>query len=359
MHFNQGSPFNCSNTIPNSQEWDPDVVLGLTNENINNDSCIGWAKTCGRRCKRWIAKHKTTYGHNILNNLACDSASKAAESSRLRDAANILLCWQHTNQASDILKQWRRKLEDWDEDNKTYVKVEAIEDLSAKESIQRLRQMDEKWQRSGKYATGGNIPPQNIKREEDDRQTREKKRREQEKQRREEEEKQRREEEEKQRREEEEKQRREEEEKQRQKKEEERKRERARLAKEKREREAREKAERKAAEWRTAWERYSKAWSKTADVSVTNIPWPVQSGLQSDVNEANVRLFFAKAPPAELVDSGDKRFKLISAENLRWHTDKVMQRFGPDAVDGAAKGPLGIIAKVVIELRQEARKGRH
>ncbi|KAI1212872.1 uncharacterized protein F4807DRAFT_302793 [Annulohypoxylon truncatum] len=336
MHFNCGMPFNHSHDSPNSQIWNPDSVLGLTNKNINNYSCLGWAKTRGRRCERWIAQHKTSYGHNILHKLACDSPSKAAESPRLHDAADILLCWQHAGQISDILGQWKRKLEkcadDIESENKSHVKAEAFEDGW-------LKQLQEDLARG--YAAGKTVPPRNIKREEEERRAQEKKQREQEKRRQEEKERQRK----------------EEERKREQKAREEASRQRAQRAK-KREREAREKAEKEAASWRTAWERYCNAWSKPADVSVTNIPWPVKSGLQSDVNEANVKLFFAKAPPADSVDSGDKRFKLISEENMRWHTDKMMQRFGPDVVNGAAKGPLGIIAKVVIELRQEARRGR-
>ncbi|KAI1457657.1 hypothetical protein F4805DRAFT_427682 [Annulohypoxylon moriforme] len=363
MHFTQSSPFDCSHSLSDSQKWDPDVVLG----DIDGGSCIGLAKTRGRRCGRWIAQHKTTYGRGMLSRLACDSPSKAAESPILEDAADILLCWQHTNQLSEIIRRWKRKLETCADE------IEAKDKSYIKDDITR-KQKDTR-QRSSNYAVGESMLPRNIKREEDElaqrkrqdqenqrlkeenkRLEEERKRLEEEKKRLEEEK--RRLEEEKRKLEEEERKRKEEESKREQKAREEAFRERVRLAKAKREREARERAEKEAASWRTAWERYSSAWSRPADVSATNIPWPVKSGLQSDVDEANVRLFFAKAPPADSVDPGDKRFKLISEENRRWHTDKMMQRFGSDVVNGAAKGPLSIVAKVMIELRQEARNER-
>ncbi|KAI1096337.1 hypothetical protein F5B19DRAFT_435960 [Rostrohypoxylon terebratum] len=344
MYFNSDSSFNYSPNSPNSQEWEPDVVLGLA----GGDTCIGWARTCGRRCRRHIALHKTTYGYGILEKLACSSPSKAAESPKLHDAADILLCWQHTDQLSEIVEQWKRKLQQWADDteskNKPCIKAEELEEGWLKQMQEdRSRGQDKTGQRSSNHAAGKTVPPRDVKREEEERLAQEEKRRGQEKKQRQEKERQKKEEERR---------------RERRAREEEALRERARLVREKREREAQEKAEKEAASWHAAWEQYSNAWCKPVDVSVTNIPWPVKSGLQSDVNEANVKLFFAKAPPADLVDSGDKQFKLISKENMRWHTDKVMQRFGSDAVNGAAKSSLGIVAKVVIELRQEARKGR-
>lgn len=345
MRFNRSSTFNYSPNSPNSQEWEPDVVLGFT----GGDTCIGWAKTRGRRCRRHIAMHKTSYGYNILDKLACSSPSKAAESPKLHDAADILLCWQHANQLSDIVGQWKLKLKQWADDteskNKLFIKAEELEEGWLKQLQEDIvRGQGKTRQRSGNYAAGKTVPPRNVKREEEERPAQEERRREQEKKQKQEEKERQKKEEERRR--------------ERKAREEEALRERARLVREKREREAREKAEKEAASWRAAWEQYSNAWCKPVDVSVTNIPWPVKSGLRSDVNEANVKLFFAKALPADLVDSGDKRFKLISKENMRWHTNKVMQRFGSDAVNGAAKSSLDIVAKVVIELRQEARKGR-
>ncbi|KAI1143812.1 hypothetical protein F5Y05DRAFT_7049 [Hypoxylon sp. FL0543] len=378
MHYTNSPMFKTPYPSSSSQKWDPEVVLELANEDSTYPSvtCKGWATSRNRRCQRVPAQHKITCARGILNRLARKSASKAAGSPELRDAAELLLCWQHESQLAGLLKQWRTELEDWDEDqkdddlpsvtsnkpldDKTRVKKEEAEDLSAEQLRKMMKQMQENLDRldAELRRRGGNHTERDSKQEEDERRSREEERR------RQEEEKKRKQEAEEKRRQEE--QRRKEEEEKR--KEEAREkaykervrafREKVRLEKEARDREAQRKLEKEAAEWSAAWKHYSNTWDKCGNVSVASMPWPVKSGLQSDVNEANVRLFFAKAAPEESVNSPDKRFKFISAENKRWHTDKVMQRFGPDAVNGDAKVVLGIIAKVLIELRQDARKGR-
>ncbi|KAI1417549.1 hypothetical protein F5Y13DRAFT_59617 [Hypoxylon sp. FL1857] len=378
MRFNITSPF--SNQYPSSspQNWDPEDVLGLANQNysIRGVTCMGWATTRNRRCQRVPAQHKIMSARSILNRLAHKCPSKAAGSPELREAAELLLCWQHQNQTDNLLRQWRMQLEDWaadqDDDNspssasaksdprarttegQSRVKKEATDDLSAEELRKMMKEIQENLarlkaefrRREGKDTKRDEgaeraAPRRSTKREEEAQQSREeeRRRREEEQRRKQEEEKRQKEE---------------------QKREEEARKkahqERVRLEKERREREARRKLEKEAEEWRAAWKRYSNAWDEGASVSIANMPWPVKSGLQSDVNEANVKLFFAKAPPKESVDSGEKRYKLISAETKRWHTDKTMPKCSPDTVDGASKAALEIIARVIIKLRQEAKR---
>ncbi|KAI0840424.1 hypothetical protein F5Y06DRAFT_262705 [Hypoxylon sp. FL0890] len=392
MHFNN-KPYSSAL----SQKWDPETVLELANQDFYGPTvtCMGWATSRNRRCQRVPAQHKIMSARGILNRLAGKSASKAAESSELREAAELLLCWQHTSQLAGLLRRWRIELEDWaadqEDDNfssatptkldsrasstedKPQVKKEAAENLSAEELRKMMKEMQENLARldAELQRRGRNHTKSDCKQEEEEkrfceeqrrRQEEETKRRQEEEKRRQEEEKKRKEAEERRRKQEEENKRKEEEAKRKEEAREKAYRERLRAFREKvrleKEERDRQKKEKEAAEWRAAWKHYSDAWDKSTNVSVANMPWPVKSGLRSDVNEANVKLFFAKAPPEESVNSGDKRFKLINAENKRWHTDKVMQRFGPDAVNGDAKLALDIIAKVVVELRQEARKRR-
>ncbi|KAI1393688.1 uncharacterized protein F4822DRAFT_20828 [Hypoxylon trugodes] len=377
-----------SSTVSKPQKWDPKEVLGLAYDSY----CIGWATTRGRQCQRYIARHKSSHGQCILDKLACENASKAAESPDLPEALDIMLCWQHTGQSSGILKKWKYKLENyapdfddysnddsddessalWSESGlddwrpkKLYTKKEPTSDPSIEELRKMMKQMQDnlarlesELRRRGKH----DIKQDHAKMEAEERQKREARRKEEERirqeQARRQEEEQKRQEEERRRREEEERIRKEEEQRRAEKAREDAFRERVRLAKKRREEEARMKAEKEAAEWKATWQRYSNAWDKNDRATILTIPWPVKSGLQIDVTEANVRLFFAKAPPADFVDSGEKRFKFINAENKRWHTDKVIQRFGRELVEGDAKTTLDIIAKVVIELRQEAQRER-
>jgi hypothetical protein len=84
----------------------------------------------------------------------------------------------------------------------------------------------------------------------------------------------------------------------------------------------------------------------------------VKSGLQSDVSIANIRRFFMMAPPKDLIDTADRRFRFMNTENKRWHTDKLMQQFGEDFVVGELKESFDTISKLVVQLRQEAKRDR-
>jgi hypothetical protein len=80
-----------------------------------------------------------------------------------------------------------------------------------------------------------------------------------------------------------------------------------------------------------AWDRYNKAWSSSSmpDQSVKyTIPWPVVSGRYQDVSQAQVEEFFESAPP-----QSTNLIALLKAERVRWHPDKMQQRFGKLADD--------------------------
>ncbi|KAI1406715.1 hypothetical protein F4819DRAFT_5353 [Hypoxylon fuscum] len=383
MYFNSSSYVNSYS----SQKWDPEAVLKFTNPVTQSPTCIGYARTQGRRCQRYIAQGKTAYARGILKKLSTVDASKAAVSPDLAEVVDTMLCWQHGCQSSSLLSQWRRKLENWaaaNENNasstscsdseddtwsyksepRDHIKKEATEDdLSAEELRKILKRMQESLarleaelrRRGGEHIKQEDLAEEGIsqktKRGETRRQSQEREEQRQEQQKRRQEEERRRKEEE----EREEERKREEEKRRAEKAREEAFRERVRFAKKKREQEARERIEKEEAEWRAAWKRYSDAWDGSIHLS---LPWPVKSGLQSDVTEVNVKLFFMKAPPEEMINSGEKHFNLINKEIKRWHTDKVMQRFGSGVVNGATKDALGTIAKVMVDLRQEARKNR-
>ncbi|KAI2630756.1 hypothetical protein GGR54DRAFT_168162 [Hypoxylon sp. NC1633] len=355
-----------------SKKWDPEAVLGLFNCSTHSITCIGHARTQGRQCQRTIAQGTIRYALDVLRGLS--SAYQAAKSPELLEVADTLLCWQHRNQSSEIHSQWRRKLRDaesssatsseqgpgtWNSQNYNIKKEtsEDLEDLTEKELRRLIRRLEKETarvqaelQRRNWYYGKPEIAIWNVvpgaasplfetdsrpfaKQEQARRQKEEQKRQEEERERQEEEQK-----------------------RQEEKRRKEACREQMRLAREKQERE--EKAKKEASEWHATWNGYFDKWNESSNLSVANIPWPVKSGLESDVTEASVKLFFERALPEDVVASGAERYKLINAENKKWHTDKIMQRFGPDAVTGTAKIALDIIAKVLIELRQEAQKKR-
>ena len=104
MYFNP-------NTEPyTSSQWDPTEVLGLVNPLKGSITCLGYAVTCRRRCFRGPAGWKISQAQGILSALSTLDPSKAADSPRLRDAVDILLCYQHGGDAKTVLSQWQTKL---------------------------------------------------------------------------------------------------------------------------------------------------------------------------------------------------------------------------------------------------------
>lgn len=91
----------------------------------------------------------------------------------------------------------------------------------------------------------------------------------------------------------------------------------------------------------------------------SKIPWPVKSGSWQDVSESSVRCFFHKAVPVHLADhQGEEMYRTICNENKRWHTDKITSRFGPDILKGPYRDALNMIAKLMVEVRIEAKMKR-
>ena len=113
--------------------------------------------------------------------------------------------------------------------------------------------------------------------------------------------------------------------------------------------------------WREKWEAYEKAWddlyqlarpttsaaSGADDTSVhlrNEIIWPVESGKRKDVGSQEVERFLVKTvgslEATNGLDSEAPRFlSHLKLERVRWHPDKVQQRFGSLNIDeGTLKG---------------------
>ncbi|KAJ3486572.1 hypothetical protein NLG97_g6589 [Lecanicillium saksenae] len=112
--------------------------------------------------------------------------------------------------------------------------------------------------------------------------------------------------------------------------------------------------------WDETWDKYLASWvhldknPKNLDLKV---PWPTKSGNVADVTEENVRRFFWEGP-SNGKKAGEEWFSSMRAETKRWHTDKIMARFAPGAV-AQHKKALDLIAQVVIILWQDSKKNRH
>jgi len=80
------------------------------------------------------------------------------------------------------------------------------------------------------------------------------------------------------------------------------------------------------------WEDYQAAWSQIiADrkgdevLTASLIPWPVASRQLKDVDSKTVEEFYLSAPGGH---TGDSLYNLLKAERVKWHPDKMQQRWG-------------------------------
>ena len=75
-------------------------------------SCVGEARTYGRRCKRRIGRPRILAAYGILYTLANLDPLAAAASLDLLKAVDLLLCYQHEGQRSEVAEQWRDSLKE-------------------------------------------------------------------------------------------------------------------------------------------------------------------------------------------------------------------------------------------------------
>lgn len=112
--------------------------------------------------------------------------------------------------------------------------------------------------------------------------------------------------------------------------------------------------ERNGGKWRECWERYLSGWRD-------GLVWPVESGRREDVRAEEVKRFFQHAPIFKpLEGSGGQQVEdlgaLLKAERVRWHPDKVQQRFGSQGIDEATMKAVTAVFQIVDRLWAESRR---
>ncbi|KAI9807787.1 MAG: hypothetical protein M1825_005092 [Sarcosagium campestre] len=154
-------------------------------------------------------------------------------------------------------------------------------------------------------------------------------------------------------------------------------------------------ARRARARWTARWEEYLKGWDKirpspsssaaapaptqstptphsknnnnnnnndNAYKDVTNaarlIPWPVESGKMKDaLRKEAVEHFFEHAPSGVDGKEEEDRIALLKYERVRWHPDKMLQRFGGgDLVDASTMKAVTAVFQVVDRLWTDAKR---
>lgn len=120
--------------------------------------------------------------------------------------------------------------------------------------------------------------------------------------------------------------------------------------------------------WRDAWTLYIQGWSRFTEILAVKskeagslegkaargiIPWPVESGKYKHVGKEEVESFFEKAVPTDT-----ERMAIMKAERVRWHPDKMQQRFGGNKLDDESMGKVTAVFQVVDRLWGELREKR-
>ncbi|CAI7602408.1 unnamed protein product [Penicillium glandicola] len=105
------------------------------------------------------------------------------------------------------------------------------------------------------------------------------------------------------------------------------------------------------AEYLESWESISKAVEGSGRKPLRNlIFWPVRSGKRGDVRPQAVEEFMRHAPPpAELLGT-------LKAERIRWHPDKIQQRYGVLGIDDVVMRSVTEVFQIVDRLWNEERE---
>lgn len=111
--------------------------------------------------------------------------------------------------------------------------------------------------------------------------------------------------------------------------------------------------ERNGGKWKEAWDRYLSGWRD-------GIVWPVGSGRREDVSGEEVKRFFQHAPFSKRSEgSRDEQTgdlgAVLKAERVRWHPDKVQQRFGSRGIDEATMKVVTAVFQIVDRLWTDMR----
>lgn len=119
-------------------------------------------------------------------------------------------------------------------------------------------------------------------------------------------------------------------------------------------------ARKAAKQWKEAWASYNRRWDElkntadhnsNAEVPIRDaIPWPVLSGKRRDVSKEEIENFLCNAPASEN-DSGT----LLKAERVKWHPDKIQQRFGERGIDAETMKSVTTVFQVLDRMWNDQR----
>lgn len=95
---------------------------------------------------------------------------------------------------------------------------------------------------------------------------------------------------------------------------------------------------RRRSRWKQCWEGYLKSWEHLEKYLERGkirdrMRWPVESGKCEDVGKEEVENFFKNAPQPIMGELEVNLGAVLKVERVRWHPDKIQQRFGSHGID--------------------------
>jgi hypothetical protein len=125
--------------------------------------------------------------------------------------------------------------------------------------------------------------------------------------------------------------------------------------------------------WKERWEEYLQNWDDmkmaiesqgkddTEDKKTqlrNKISWPVESGKRRDVSNEEVENFFRNAPSAMSTseDGSGGLLTVLKMERVRWHPDKIQQRYGSLGIDEGTMKAVTAVFQVIDNMWNEERQ---
>ncbi|MCJ1400943.1 hypothetical protein MMC11_004154 [Xylographa trunciseda] len=88
------------------------------------------------------------------------------------------------------------------------------------------------------------------------------------------------------------------------------------------------------------------------------IPWPTKTGKLRDVSQEAVEEFLKKGPSEDIdgeKDGTEGLTKVLKAERVRWHPDKIQQRYGALGIDERTLKSVTAVFQIVDQLWGEVK----
>lgn len=92
--------------------WDPEDVLEI-GQVLSGITCVGEAKTHGRRCRRHLARASCQQASKIILRISCMVFSNPRVDDALAPLASLLICKysNHQEQVEEVVERWRGRID--------------------------------------------------------------------------------------------------------------------------------------------------------------------------------------------------------------------------------------------------------